>query len=231
MSTIFDDGRQTGRAGVGTTGRRALLVASAAAGATALAGCTSPSGGQARRRDAAELAAERAARAEAALRLRAVTAAHGLLERYDATLAAHPALAPRLTPLRAAVAAHAKALGEGGTTVAPTPGATPASGPATAAGSDPTTAPRSTTSGPTGASATPETSAPAARKSAGSPAPVRVAADPRAALRELAAAERASSDGHTAALLTAPPEYARLLASVAASGAAHAYLLTEGARV
>ncbi|MGW1926601.1 hypothetical protein ACWCQ0_47515 [Streptomyces massasporeus] len=57
-----------------------------------------------------------------------------------------------------------------------------------------------------------------------------VAADPGAALKELAAAERAASDAHTAALVTAPPEYARLLASVAAAGAAHAYLLTEGAR-
>ncbi|MGW4856362.1 hypothetical protein ACWEPZ_34640, partial [Streptomyces sp. NPDC004288] len=46
ISTIFGDGRQTGRAGVGTTGRRALLVAGAAAGATALTGCTSSSGGR-----------------------------------------------------------------------------------------------------------------------------------------------------------------------------------------
>ncbi|MFD8211370.1 hypothetical protein ACFV2S_33835 [Streptomyces sp. NPDC059695] len=215
MSTIFGDVRQTGRAGVRTTGRRALLVAGAAAGATALAGCTSPSGGQPRRPDAAELAAARAARAEAALRLRAVTAARGLLERYDAALAAHPALAPRLTPLRGAVAEHAKALGEGGTTAGPT-----------------TEPPAEATPAALG-SPTPGRTAPgksATRKPAGSPAPVRVAADPRAALRELAAAERAAADGHTAALLGAPPEYARLLASVAASGAAHAYLLTEGAR-
>ncbi|MER5208873.1 hypothetical protein [Streptomyces sp. NPDC002825] len=201
ISTIFDDARQTGRAGVTTTGRRALLVAGAAAGATALAACTSSSADGPRRPSAAELEAERVARAEAALRLRSVTAAHGLLERYDATLAAHPALAPRLTPLRRAVAAHAKALGEGGTAVRPT------------------TAP-----------ATPSASASASRKPAASPTPVRVAAAPGAALEELAAAERTASDGHTAALLTAPPEYARLLASVAASGAVHAYLLTEGAR-
>ncbi|MGW8768575.1 hypothetical protein ACWGN5_39575 [Streptomyces sp. NPDC055815] len=190
-----------------TTGRRALLVAGAAAGATALAACTSAPDGGPRRPSAAEVEAERVARAEAALRLRSVTAARGLLERYDATLAAHPALAPRLTALRGAVAAHAKALGEGGAAVKP----------AAAAGS---TAPAATAS----------SSASAAGKPAASPTPVRVAADPRAALKELAAAERAASDGHTAALLTAPPEYARLLASVAASGAAHAYLLTEGAR-
>ncbi|MFF4173932.1 hypothetical protein [Streptomyces sp. NPDC001744] len=182
-----------------TTGRRALLVAGAAAGATALVGCTSPGGdGGPRRPDAAEREAARAARAEAALRARSVAAARGLLERYDAVLAAHPALTPRLTPLRRSVAAHVKALGEGGT------------GPA-----EPVTASRAPSA---------SASAPAA------PAPVPVAADAGAALGQLAAAERAASDGHTAALLAAPPEYARLLASVAASGAVHVHLLTGGAR-
>ncbi|MFH8627137.1 hypothetical protein ACH4A8_35520 [Streptomyces vietnamensis] len=200
-----------------TTGRRALLVAGAAAGATALVGCTSSSGGQPRRPSAAELEAERVARAEAALRLRSATLARSLLERYDATLAAHPALAPRLTALRSTVAAHAKALGEDGTTTK-----RPAA----------TGSPSPETSVPPAATAPTSTSAPASAsaKSAATPAPVRVAADPRGALKELAAAERTASDGHTTALLTAPPEYARLLASVAASGAAHAYLLTEGAR-
>ncbi|MFI8764833.1 hypothetical protein ACIGN6_07910 [Streptomyces sp. NPDC053792] len=193
-----------------TTGRRALLVAGAAAGASALAGCTSPSGEQPRRPSAAELEAERVARTEAALRLRSVTAARGLLERYDAALAAHPVLAPRLNPLRRAVAAHTKALGEGGTTVSPATTATASASPSASASTSP--------------------SASASGKPTASPTPVRVATDPGAALRELAAAERTASEGHTAALLTAPPEYARLLASVAASGAAHAYLLTEGAR-
>ncbi|MEU9995064.1 hypothetical protein AB0I01_06640, partial [Streptomyces sp. NPDC050848] len=41
---------------------------------------------------------------------------------------------------------------------------------------------------------------------------------------------RGTADAHAAALLGAAPEYARLLASVAASGAAHAYLLTDGGR-
>ncbi|MEU6624509.1 hypothetical protein ABZ926_27570 [Streptomyces litmocidini] len=207
-----------------TTGRRALLVAGAAAGAAALAGCTSSPGGRPPRPSAAEREAERVARAEAALRLRSVTAARDLLERYDATLAAHPALAPRLTPLRRAVAAHAKALGEGGTQAeaAGEDGAT--AGPDGATGS----ATAATSAKPAGA--TGSAAATASAKPAASPSPVRVAADPRAALRELAAAERAASDGHSAALLTAPPEYARLLASVAAAGAAHAYLLTEGAR-
>lgn len=177
-------------------------MAGAAAGATALVGCTDASDGSAgaRRPSAAELEAERVARAEAALRLRSVTASRTLLERYDATLSAHPALAPRLNPLRRSVAAHAKALGEGGTTARPT---TP--------------------------SPAPTASAKASASASVPPVPVPVAADPRAALEELAAAERTTSDRHTTALLTAPPEYARLLASVAAAGAAHAYLLTEGA--
>ncbi|MFF8838919.1 hypothetical protein [Streptomyces sp. NPDC015130] len=196
-----------------TTGRRALLRAGAAAGATALVGCTSDAGGGGgtRRPSAAELEAERVARAEAALRLRSVTAARGLLERYDAVLATHPALAPRLTPLRRSVAAHAQALGEGGTTARPA-AATPSAAAPT----------------PASASPSPATASPSA-SSGPKPPPVPVAADPRAALKELAAAEREASDRHTKALVTAPPEYARLLASVAAAGAAHAYLLTEGA--
>ncbi|MGW7056830.1 hypothetical protein [Streptomyces sp. NPDC054887] len=59
-------------------------------------------------------------------------------------------------------------------------------------------------------------------------APPAVAAEPGAALKELAAEERRAADAHTAALVDAPPELARLLASVAAAGAAHVYLLTEG---
>ncbi|WP_030217812.1 hypothetical protein [Streptomyces bikiniensis] len=192
-----------------TTGRRALLAAGAAAGAAALVGCTSSGGEGPRRPGAAEREAERVARAEAALRARSVAVARGLLERYDAVLAAHPALAPRLTPLRSSVAAHVRALGDGGTDG----GGTGAVEPAAASGSP-----------------APSASAPARSTTAPSPAPVPVAADPATALGELAAAERTASDGHTDALLAAPPEYARLLASVAASGAVHAHLLTEGAR-
>ncbi|MFH9675550.1 hypothetical protein ACH4L5_25205 [Streptomyces sp. NPDC017405] len=50
------------------------------------------------------------------------------------------------------------------------------------------------------------------------------------AVAGLAAAERALSDRRAKDLLEAPGELARLLASVAAAGAAHAYLLTEGVR-
>ncbi|MYS08320.1 hypothetical protein GTW71_18185, partial [Streptomyces sp. SID6041] len=103
-----------------TTGRRALLTAGASvAAAAALSGCTSSGDPGPRKPDPAAREAERVARAEAALRLRSVTASRTLLERYDAALAAHPALAPRLTALRRSVAAHAAALGEGGTTVRP----------------------------------------------------------------------------------------------------------------
>jgi hypothetical protein len=56
--------------------------------------------------------------------------------------------------------------------------------------------------------------------------PVAVPADEKQALASLAAAERALADRRTAALLDAPGELARLLASVAAAGAAHVYLLT-----
>ncbi|MER7812972.1 hypothetical protein [Streptomyces sp900116325] len=56
------------------------------------------------------------------------------------------------------------------------------------------------------------------------------ATDAKAAVKDLAAAERRTADAHTATLLKAPPELARLLASIAAAGAAHAYLLTELAK-
>ncbi|MFB6980510.1 hypothetical protein [Streptomyces scopuliridis] len=75
--------------------------------------------------------------------------------------------------------------------------------------------------------ASPSVSVTAAAPAPGSPA---VPAEPSAALRALAATERRTSDAHTASLMEAPPELARLLASLAAAGAAHAYLLTEGSR-
>lgn len=56
------------------------------------------------------------------------------------------------------------------------------------------------------------------------------ATTPAAAVKELAAAERSAADACTALLLEAPGELARLLASVAAACAAHAYLLTELAK-
>jgi hypothetical protein len=57
---------------------------------------------------------------------------------------------------------------------------------------------------------------------------VSVPAEAAAAVKALVAAEQRTSDAHTAALLDAEPQLARLLASVAAAGATHAYLLTKG---
>lgn len=64
----------------------------------------------------------------------------------------------------------------------------------------------------------------------GSPGVAAAAApgDPGAALKALGVAERRTSDVYTTALADAEPELARLLASVAAAGAAHAYLLSKG---
>jgi hypothetical protein len=60
--------------------------------------------------------------------------------------------------------------------------------------------------------------------------PAAVPGNEKDALAALAAAERSLADRRTRALLEVPGELARLLASVAAAGAAHAFLLTEGAK-
>jgi hypothetical protein len=139
------------------------------------------------------------------LRRRAAEESRGLLRRYDATAAAHPALAAALDPLRADVARHVAALGRG--LPADTRAASPAAG----------------------------GESPGDRADAAPPPPARhrgddaVPADPAKALAALAAAEKRTADAHTAALVTAPGDFARLLASVAAAGAAHVYLLGEAA--
>ncbi|MER5888781.1 hypothetical protein ABT160_33570 [Streptomyces sp. NPDC001941] len=82
---------------------------------------------------------------------------------------------------------------------------------------------------PAGPGTSPSPSAPPTAAKAPSPAPP-VAAEPGAALAELAAHARRSADAQTRALVEAPGELARLLASVAAANAAQAYLLTSGSR-
>jgi len=67
-------------------------------------------------------------------------------------------------------------------------------------------------------------SSPAPTASSAPPVP----ADVPGALAELAARERLLTDRRTKALLKLPGESARLMASVAAAGAAHAYLLAQG---
>ncbi|MDG9704493.1 hypothetical protein [Streptomyces sp. DH37] len=136
------------------------------------------------------------------LRGRAARGSAALLARYDRTLAAHPGLAGRLAPLRADVARHVKAFG----------------GTAARGGSGSPQAPASPVP------ASPAPSGARAPRGAGADVP----RDPRRALAALADAERAAADGLTRALDGAPPELARLLASVAAAGAVHAYLLTNG---
>ncbi|MGX9886192.1 hypothetical protein [Streptomyces sp. NPDC002276] len=71
------------------------------------------------------------------------------------------------------------------------------------------------------------TAAPSASTSATAAAVPVTASD---ALAGLAAAERSLADKRAKALLDVPGELARLLASVAAAGAGHAYLLTEDAK-
>ncbi|GAA0459761.1 lipoprotein [Streptomyces olivaceiscleroticus] len=73
-------------------------------------------------------------------------------------------------------------------------------------------------------SATPSATASPSRTPERQRAP-KVPGTEKKALAALAEAERHTADLRTAALVSAPPEVARLLASIAAAGAAHAYLL------
>ncbi|MFF3467395.1 hypothetical protein [Streptomyces sp. NPDC002619] len=179
--------------------RRRSLLASAA-GAALLVGCSSggkdgedSDGGTGGSPSPAERARARAGRDS-----------RGLVERYDAVVAAHPALAERLRPLRAEAVRHAEAFGV--TAKASAPASPSASLPAS---------PSASPSGAVQVTAAPGTTVPGTEKDA---------------LAELAAAERALADRRAKALLDVPGELARLLASVAAAGAAHAYLLTEGGK-
>ncbi|WP_307835407.1 hypothetical protein [Streptomyces adelaidensis] len=81
-----------------------------------------------------------------------------------------------------------------------------------------------------GGKSTGETSASPSASPSASAVPSPVPEDPKSALAELAAAERALADRRAKALLEVEGEVARLMASVAAAGAGHAYLLTEGAK-
>ncbi|WP_328308946.1 hypothetical protein OG432_07375 [Streptomyces sp. NBC_00442] len=168
-----------------------MLAVTGAATAGLLTGCSrgpSESGG------AAAGAREAAARAETALRARTSAASRALVAQYDAVLAMHPALRPRLAPLRDQAAQHVTALA-----AAPAPSHSP--------------------------------TAPAAPSPSAAPDTVStVPSDADEAVKQLAEAERRTSEAQLTALATAPPELARLLASVSASGAGHAYLLAGGVR-
>ncbi|MFG2318784.1 MULTISPECIES: hypothetical protein [Streptomyces] len=132
-------------------------------------------------------------------RARAARDSEDLAARYAAVIAAHPGLAERLGPLRDDVVRHAEAFG-----------GVRASSPAASG---------------TASAASPSVSARAAGPADDSGA---VPADEKGALALLAGAERKLADRRGRALLDVPGEVARLLASVAAAGAAHVFLLTEG---
>ncbi|MGW5401829.1 hypothetical protein [Streptomyces sp. NPDC003952] len=173
--------------------RRGLLAGAAGiAGAALLSGCS----------DGGTPAADPEVPLERRMRETAVRESGRLLERYDATAAAHPALAERLAPLRASVAAHTAALGDGGSP-----------------------APSRSASAPSPASSP----APSGTAAAAPPAPgaAPVPAAPAEALTALADAERSLAEARTISLAGAPGELARMLASVAACGHVHAYLLTS----
>ncbi|MFJ8940659.1 hypothetical protein ACIRL0_33950 [Streptomyces sp. NPDC102365] len=169
--------------------RRSLLAgaAGAAAGSALLVGCSGS--------DSDSGTSSGSASAAARARARAARDSEQLAQRYEAVLAAHPALSTRLEPLLAEVVRHARAFG-GGKRADASPGAS--------------------ASAPTDASPSPA-----------APASPEVPATEKAARSELAAAERALADRRMKALADVPGELARLLASVAAAGAAHAFLLTE----
>lgn len=195
--------------------RRRSLLASAA-GITLLAGCSDASDSAAT--SGSLSAADRA-------RARAARDSEALAERYTAVLAAHPGLVSRLRPLRAEVMRHAKAFGGTGTAAS---GSTASSSASSSVPSSPSSPSSPASPASSSVSASPSDSAgPAGSASPGASA---VPADPKSALAGLAAAEQALADRRARALLDVPGELARLMASVAAAGAAHAYLLKEGAK-
>ncbi|KNE82815.1 MULTISPECIES: hypothetical protein [Streptomyces] len=153
--------------------------------------------------------------ADRRLRERAARESRDLLLRYDATAATHPELAELLAPLRAETALHATAFDAGDRSASPS------------------ASPRSGGPGPEGPGVPPAAPSPARSPDASpdpdAPRAPEVPGKPAEALKALAGAERRTADARTAALSRAEPELARLLASVAASGAAHAYLLNEAA--
>ncbi|WP_095757965.1 hypothetical protein [Streptomyces xinghaiensis] len=188
--------------------RRSLFAGALAAGPGALLLSACSGGGTAAEGGKPDAADRR-------LRERSARESRDLLLRYDATAAAHPELADVLAPLRAETALHATAFEAGDRSAAPS------------------APPRSGGPGPEGPGVPPAAPSPARSPDAppdpDAPRAPEVPGKPAEALKALSGAERRTADARTAALSRAEPELARLLASVAASGAAHAYLLTEAA--
>ncbi|WP_151775530.1 hypothetical protein [Streptomyces abyssomicinicus] len=181
--------------------RRTLLASAAGAASALLAACSADS-------SPGRAAAVRTPTADERALTRAVTDSAELASVYDAVLAAHPGLAARLTPLRDAVLRHADACGErAGTAASPSPSPSPSP-------------PRSAAGKPSGAASGPPSSP--------TPSVPAVPADEKGALGSLADAEQELSTRRTRDLARLGGEAARLLASVAAAGAVHVYLLRNG---
>lgn len=170
--------------------RRSLFAG--AAGAVLLVGCSS--GSESATTGGGPSAADRA-------RARVAHDSEALAGRYAAVIAAYPALAGLLEPLRDEVVQHAEAFGDG-VPATPSPSQSEAD------------------------SASKASKTPNSASASASPVP----GDEKSALAGLAAAERELADRRTKALLEVPGELARLMASVAAAGAGHVFLLTEGAK-
>ncbi|MFF2367089.1 hypothetical protein ACFVU0_30900 [Streptomyces sp. NPDC058122] len=200
--------------------RRTLLAA--AAGAFALAGCSAAPESSSDTTGGSPSLADRA-------RARAARDSMTLSDRYTAVIAAHPGLAERLGPMRAEVVRHATAFGGGSAGASAA-----ASGAASASGSGSPAASASSSESPSASAPASASGSAAASSSASSSASAGVspgvAARPKDALADLAAAELKLADERTQALVDVPGELARLLASVAAAGAAHAFLLTKAAK-
>ncbi|UNZ17076.1 hypothetical protein [Streptomyces sp. 891-h] len=187
----------------------ALSATSAAFGLPLVSACTDQEGPESADGESAD----------AARRLRGSAArdSEHLLARYDGTIKVHPALAAPLRPLREEVARHVRVLrGRESGTTEPSPGPSGSPGTRSPSGGSP----RPTRSGRPDGRNSPSERPP-------SPDTASVPKSEKAAFAALAEAERRLADARTRALESAPPEFARLLASVAACGAAHRYLLDE----
>ncbi|MFE9941488.1 hypothetical protein [Streptomyces hirsutus] len=198
------------------TGPRRRSLLAVAPTALLAAGCSAGS------RDAGPAAGSPSPPASERARARAARDSRELAERYDAVIAAHAGLAQRLGPLRENAVRHAKAFESLGTAA----GSASPESPVPAGAGPSASAPVPSASAPVPSASSPVPSASSPVPSASSPVPVP--AKEKDALSGLAAAEREIADRRLEALLDAPAELARLLASVAAAGAAHVFVLTEG---
>ncbi|MFJ6076252.1 hypothetical protein ACIQFU_36390 [Streptomyces sp. NPDC093065] len=179
-------------------GPRRRSLLTSAAGAALLVGCTG--GSDSDGPGTVPSAADRA-------RARAARDSEALAGRYAAVIAAHPGLAERLGPLREEVVRHAEAFGG---VRAASPQASSTASPSVSPSPSPPVSASARAAGPTAGDAG------------------AVPADEKGALALLVDAERKLADRRAEELLDVPGESARLLASVAAAGAAHVFLLTEG---